>query len=250
MTFDDGEHRIDYDSLVNWEKRLAREGPFFRKLFKEHDVKRVLDVACGTGRHAGLFSEWGLAVTAVDGSEEMIRAAKGQFGDRPIRFEVKDMREIGSLSGRKEFDACVCLGNGLPCLDSVDEMAQVVTGFYDMLRPGGLLVLHLLNFNRWTRERRIDGPRIGQDASRNVLFLKIFEPAGEKVGITILEMEKGETWNLRSQEGELLAIAPEHLSQLVAEAGFGITGRYADHAEAAFDAEESDNVILVSVRAT
>ena len=70
------------------------------------------------------------------------------------------------------------------------------------------------------------------------------------MGITILEMEKGETWNLRSQEGELLAIAPEHLSQLVAEAGFGITGRYADHAEAAFDAEESDNVILVSVRST
>jgi SAM-dependent methyltransferase len=44
-----------YDALVDWSKRLAREEPFFRAVFEQVAARRVLDAACGTGRHAALF---------------------------------------------------------------------------------------------------------------------------------------------------------------------------------------------------
>ena len=50
----------DYDEFVNWDKRLANEGPFFRDLFEREGVSRVIDVGAGSARHAILFATWGL----------------------------------------------------------------------------------------------------------------------------------------------------------------------------------------------
>ena len=41
-----------YEAMIDWPKRLAGEGPFYRRLFGRHGVRSVIDVACGTGRHA------------------------------------------------------------------------------------------------------------------------------------------------------------------------------------------------------
>lgn len=44
-----------YDHMVNWPERFAREGPFFLKIFRENNVKSMLDCACGTGKHVLYF---------------------------------------------------------------------------------------------------------------------------------------------------------------------------------------------------
>jgi ubiquinone/menaquinone biosynthesis C-methylase UbiE len=48
--------------MIDWPKRLANESPFFHHLFDQSNVRRVADVACGTGRHADMFRSWGLEV--------------------------------------------------------------------------------------------------------------------------------------------------------------------------------------------
>ncbi len=61
-----------FDELVDWPKRLANEEPFYRRLFARIGVRRLVDVACGTGRHAAMFHSWNLHVQAADISPRMI----------------------------------------------------------------------------------------------------------------------------------------------------------------------------------
>ena len=82
--FDDELVADIYDVMIDWPKRLAHEGPFFRRLFQRADARRVLDAACGTGRHAALMHSWGLEVEAADISPAMIARAKAALiGRRP-----------------------------------------------------------------------------------------------------------------------------------------------------------------------
>ena len=42
-----------YEAMIDWPKRLANEEPLYRSLFARVGVTSLVDVACGTGRHAG-----------------------------------------------------------------------------------------------------------------------------------------------------------------------------------------------------
>lgn len=41
-----------WDALIDWEARASSEGDFFIRILKERGVKRILDVATGTGFHS------------------------------------------------------------------------------------------------------------------------------------------------------------------------------------------------------
>ena len=48
----------NYDRFVNWPGRLAAELPFIERQLQAVEARRVLDAACGTGRHARLCDCW------------------------------------------------------------------------------------------------------------------------------------------------------------------------------------------------
>ena len=70
-----------YEAMIDWPRRLANDGPFFQGLFEELGVRRVADVACGTGHHAAMFHSWGLLVEGADISPNMIERARRNFGE-------------------------------------------------------------------------------------------------------------------------------------------------------------------------
>jgi len=79
-----------YEAMIDWAKRLNAEAPFFRRLFEKHNVKRVADVACGTGRHAAMFHSWGLEVEGSDISPNMIDRARETFREPAgLRWAVR-----------------------------------------------------------------------------------------------------------------------------------------------------------------
>ncbi len=53
---------------------------------------KVLDVGCGSGRDAHYFHDYGLDVTAVDVSENMLKEAKSRVPD--VVFKKMDMRKL------------------------------------------------------------------------------------------------------------------------------------------------------------
>ncbi len=98
----------------------------FEALFRRH--ARVLDLACGAGRHSIWLAGQGHEVLAVDRDEAALRALSGVTGIRTERLDLE--LPVWPLSGRM-FDAVVvCNYLYRPHLDALLEC----------VRPGGVLV--------------------------------------------------------------------------------------------------------------
>ncbi len=146
-----------YDRLVDWEKRLAVQTPVYRELFAAAGVRRVLDAACGTGRHAALFQSWGLTVEGADVSPAMIAYARTQHGeDERLRWVVRSFTDPveppvagGAAPARGAFDAVICVGNSLALAAEHETVRRALGAMLAALRPGGVLVVQVLNLWRF-----------------------------------------------------------------------------------------------------
>ena len=143
MSFDD--LVLAYDNSINWEARLKRELPYLLSLLPENG--RVLDVACGTGRHSLDIASNGHSVTGFDSSETMIQFAKGLALERqvPVEFLVADMMDINHVA-KSEFDLVFCLGNSLALLPSYEDLEHVLEMIQPILCRNGHLDFQVLNF--------------------------------------------------------------------------------------------------------
>jgi SAM-dependent methyltransferase len=101
-----GLHARHYD-IVYADKPYPDEARFVDSLLLEAGVSRgrLLDVACGTGRHAAEFASLGWDVTGVDISDELLERARSNVPG--ARFVRQDMREL-DLPG-ETFDAITFL---------------------------------------------------------------------------------------------------------------------------------------------
>lgn len=100
----------------------------------------VLDVGCGPGFFSVLLSELGWDVTAIDCSEEMLRAARAnaeKYGcAENVRFVRKDAHK---LEGLGPFDAVVSRN----LTWTLEEPERAYAEWLRVLKPGGVL----LNFD-------------------------------------------------------------------------------------------------------
>lgn len=69
----------------------ALEEPLVREAIGDANGLSVLDLGCGTGRHALWLAAEGARVTALDFSEGMLAEARGKPGAGAIRFIVHDL---------------------------------------------------------------------------------------------------------------------------------------------------------------
>jgi SAM-dependent methyltransferase len=100
------------------------------------DGRRLLDVACGTGKSFLPFLARGYEVMACDVSPAMAALA-AEKARGLARVEVHDMRALPRLG---EFDLVCCLDDSVNYLDSPDELVAAFTGMRRNLAPGGVLV--------------------------------------------------------------------------------------------------------------
>jgi SAM-dependent methyltransferase len=101
--------------------------------------RRLLDVACGTGKSFLPLLEKGWEVTACDVSPAMVAVARDKVGDK-ARLAVADMRELPVFG---EFDLVWCMGDAVNYLLSPDELARALTGMGSNLAPRGLIAFDL-----------------------------------------------------------------------------------------------------------
>lgn len=121
---------------------------------------RVVDVGCGTGRHAVPIAALGAQVTGVDLSPAMLEraAARADAAAVAATWMQADARALpDDLTG---FDVVLCLCEGAFCLvadgvEPIDHDRAVLASLRGALRPGGRLVLTGLNAGRllddWAR---------------------------------------------------------------------------------------------------
>jgi glycine/sarcosine N-methyltransferase len=137
-----------WDELIDWDKRAAGEGSFFRDLLHRFGAWRVLDAATGSGFHAAQLHTAGFGVTACDGSPTMVERARRNFErlgiDVPLHhydWQALDPAVLGT------FDAVLCLGSSLCHVFDRESRIDVLKRFHKMLRPDGLLLIDQRNFD-------------------------------------------------------------------------------------------------------
>lgn len=110
---------------------------------------RVLDLACGWGRHAVELAAAGLRVTGLDRSEVLLATGRAAPGGARVRWVCGDMRE---LPFRAEFDAVVSLFSSLGYFGSDEGDEQVLREVRRVLRPGGALLVECMHRDLVARE--------------------------------------------------------------------------------------------------
>ncbi len=119
---------------------------------------RVLDVGCGTGRHAHELSGRGIEVHGIDISQRFVDIARSRASDEvsdrasdrnliaargSATFERGDARAMTFVA---EFDAVICLCQGaFGMMTAEGEDDAVVAGMARALRPAGHLALSAFN---------------------------------------------------------------------------------------------------------
>jgi len=110
---------------------------------------KVLDIACGSGRHSLELARRGFDVTGFDLSEFLIKEAKKGLKesvekDLKVRFLIKDMRYFDF---KGSFDIAVNIFTSFGYFDNDEENFSVIKNASDSLKKGGYFVFDFINKN-------------------------------------------------------------------------------------------------------
>jgi len=137
-----------WDELIDWDQRAGSEGNFFVDILKERGVKKVLDVAAGTGFHSIRLIQSGFDVVTADGSPEMLAKAfqNGRKHGQILRTVQADWRWLNrDVHGK--YDAVICLGNSFTHLHEERDRRKALAEFYAALRHDGVLIIDQRNYD-------------------------------------------------------------------------------------------------------
>jgi SAM-dependent methyltransferase len=117
---------------------------FINNLFTNLDLpisSKILDVACGKGRHAKFMHAQGMHVTGIDLSCNSIAAAN-TFADENLTFDVWDMRIPYK---ENDFDVVTNLFSSFGYFDNPTDDDRAIQAMQTVLKNDGLLIFDYMN---------------------------------------------------------------------------------------------------------
>ncbi len=107
----------------------------FIQTHKKSEGDRLLDVACGTGLHANLLSQF-YKVEGLDLDAKMLSVARRKYP--AIRFHHGDMLDFEL---KRQFDAIVCLFSSIGYVKTKPRLQKTIKNMTRHLVPGGVLLI-------------------------------------------------------------------------------------------------------------
>lgn len=163
----------EYYNLLYRDKNYLEEVEYVTNLFdkfSENKVSTVLDLGCGTGKHATLFAEKGYEVVGVDLSEQMITIAN-QNKHQNTSFLQADVRNVDL---NQQFDVVISLFHVASYQTSNEDFENYLQTAYKHLKKGGVFI-----FDFWYGAAVLtDKPalRVRRLENENLKITRISEP--------------------------------------------------------------------------
>ena len=139
--FEPDDYLYFYEGTSITEERTEREIGFLIKELELDKPMKILDLACGHGRHANRLAELGHTVVGVDVSKGFLEIAQANKKGTNVKYVKEDMREI---SFKKEFDRALLLFTSLGFFDDKKNF-RVLENVAAALKSGGLFCLDIPN---------------------------------------------------------------------------------------------------------
>lgn len=229
-------HARRYDELYA-DKPYDREAKLTADALARRGIEggRLLDVACGTGRHAAEFLKTGWQVTGVDLNPDLLEHAR--LNAPGATFHQQDMREL-SLPGER-FDAITCLFDALGYVVSDDDVVKALSSMTEHLADRGAVAVEVLHAPALVANasplgvRRLelaDGTQLVRIAETTVDP----EHATMTVSYELIELEPGGGWERDTEQQNNRGFTVEELERLFAASGLQL--------EEAIDSRADDQV--------
>lgn len=238
-------------NTTNWFESWF-DSPFYHILYKDRDVEeaqlfmdtitaylnlpedtKILDLACGKGRHSVYLNNLGFDVIGADLSENSIAEASKSQNDK-LHFKVHDMRE----PFEDKFDAIFNLFTSFGYFDSEADNLATLHAIKESLSEYGFAVIDFMNSQKVIENlipnevKTVDGIEfyIKRYHIDGFIYKEIdFEYTGEKHHFT----EK------------VRAFALHDFEEMMEESGIYLLDIFGDYRLKKFHKTESDRLIMI-----
>ncbi len=177
-----------YDELASnyhlifedWEASIKRQAAVLGSILERElssTKLRILDCACGIGTQTLGLASCGYRVTACDLSSAAVKRMCMEASQRRLDVQgfVGDLLDL-TLIPEGDFDAVICVDNALPHLDGKDQVVQATTQIRRKLRPGGLFVASIRDYDALVREKPVvQGPAFYTDDGRRRIVHQVWD---------------------------------------------------------------------------
>lgn len=237
----------EYDAMSNLSRRQEAIEAFLKRVTGQRPIRSALDAACGTGAYTIRLAQMGVEAVGADLSAGMLeeaRKAAAAGGVEPVWVQCP-MQKLASQLERT-FDLILCLGNSIVHVLETGELRETLGGFAALLRPGGVLLLHLLNYPLLLQKKeRIVA--ISRAEQKEYIRFYDFLPEGVQFNLLKIEWEDGQARHTLTST-LLFPYAPQEMVRELQGRGFGKIRLYADTQFRPFEPGESQAVLIEARR--
>jgi len=168
-------YAVYYDLLYK-EKDYKAETEYVGRLLEENGITTgsILELGCGTGKHAEQFAKIGYSVHGIDLSSEMIKEAKKRELNHLSNQLYFEIGNICDFSVDKKFDAVISLFHVASYMIKNEQLVAMFKTAAKHLNSGGIFI-----FDFWYGPGVITTPptiRLNRLENEEVNVLRIAEP--------------------------------------------------------------------------
>jgi len=229
------------------------DSPYYHTLYKNRDEReaqvfidklidylqipkesKLIDIACGKGRHAKYFNQKGMDVVGVDLSPNSINTAK-KDENKNLQFSVHDMRENYQ---KNTFDIVTNLFTSFGYFKDNKDEQKAINAMASNLKKEGLLIIDFMNAKKvitnlvLNEQKTIDG--IQFDITKKV-----------KDGYILKDIRITDEKEEQQFQEKVKAITLADYSEFITNAGLKIIDIFGNYKLDNFDEEISDRLILI-----
>jgi SAM-dependent methyltransferase len=214
-----------YDKLFfDWQSTTREQAAILDKIFADSGFDHrasVLDCSSGIGTQSLGLAEYGYHVTASDISDKELAEARERARQHGVemRFEHADFRALEEAFP-EQFDIVIAMDNALPHMLSAGKLAAAVASIVDRLRPGGVFVASIRDYDSLLESRPPYSPPYihKTERGRRVAF-QTWDWEGENYALTQYIIEDEQTLSVSSFSCEYRATRREELTGLLLAGG-------------------------------
>ena len=215
----------------SWTENTENQVDFIIKTLGLKGGERILDLACGYGRHALALARRGFSLVGVDITSAFIEDAtkSAALENLPAQFILSDIRDVAFES---EFDAVLNLADGaIGYLENDGENLRIFDVIAGALKPGGV---HFMDVCNAAHARRYF-PKTNWECGEKALALARFDwdEATRRMTYGGWNIPYGQPAqrpqiNMEEQNGGRLYDLPE-LKELLLQRGMKVFAAYCDY---------------------
>ena len=211
----------------DWTAAIDAQAEIFDRVIRSAGgaPSTLLDCACGIGTQALGLAARGYRVTATDQSPAAVARGRREAAALGLRidFAVADLRRLGDAVPAG-FDVVLAADNALAHLLVDDDLEAAARQMAAVLRPGGLLVTTIRDYDSLLADRpAVIPPRFFDDPGGRRIVHQVWDWRDQRIYDLHLYITTQEAtgWHARHYQGRCRALLRSEVSEAFQQAGFG-----------------------------